>query len=66
ACTGEGDQIAVGFTYDMSKGTALYGTFSTISNDAGGSFRVFGGTNALGRNPNGDNMGYQFGVRHSF
>jgi predicted porin len=63
--SGDADQIAIGFTYDMSKRTALYGTYSTISNN-GTAFRVFGGTNAPASTANVDSSGYQFGVRHSF
>jgi len=64
--TGEADQLAIGFTYDLSKRTALYGTYSAISNDNGARYRVFGASNALSQGANQDSMGYQFGVRHSF
>jgi len=57
-------QWAIGATYDLSKRTALYATYSSIDN-SGTIFRTFGSTNALvGKNDT--NMGYQFGVRHSF
>ena len=62
--TCDATQWAIGATYDLSKRTALYGTYSSIDN-SGTVFRTFGSTNALpGRNDT--NTGYQFGVRHSF
>jgi len=64
--SGEGEQLALGFTYDLSKRTALYGTYSMISNDGGAKYRVYGASNALSQSANKDSMGYQFGVRHSF
>lgn len=57
-------QWALGVTYDLSKRTTLYATYSSIDNN-GTVFRTFGGTNALG-NHTDTNTGYQFGVRHSF
>ena len=63
--TGDATQIAVGATYDLSKRTALYGTYSQIEND-GTAFRVFGGTNALPSTRGVDSKGLQVGVRHSF
>jgi len=65
---GDASQIAVGFTYDLSKRTALYGTYSQIENN-GTRFRT---TNIVsnGAAPYAqtgqDAMGYEFGVRHSF
>ena len=63
---GGASQWALGFTYDLSKRTAFYGTFSSISNDSGMAFKVFGGPNAPSVSGGGDSTGYQFGVRHSF
>jgi predicted porin len=68
---GEADQWAVGVVYDLSKRTALYATYSAISNDDNAAYRVFGGTNApAGTDPAAwagkDSSGYQFGIRHSF
>jgi predicted porin len=69
--SGDADQWAIGFTYDLSKRTAFYGTYSSISNDGNAAYRVFGSTNAPGgtdpANWSGqDSSGYQFGIRHSF
>jgi predicted porin len=64
---GDADQLALGFTYDLSKRTALYGTYSMISN-SGTRFR----TQQIQNNANvynnlgQDATGYEFGVRHSF
>jgi predicted porin len=62
--SGDVDQIAVGYVYDLSKRTALYGTFSRIGNGTGKKFVVPGGATVttLGQN----SQGYEFGVRHSF
>jgi predicted porin len=62
---GDADQIAVGVVYDLSKRTALYATYSDISN-TGTAFRVFGGTNAPAAVANQDSKGYALGIRHSF
>ena len=69
-CVTQGDakQFALGFTYDLSKRTAVYGTYASISNN-GTRFRTSnltapaaGAYNTLGK----DATGYEFGVRHSF
>jgi predicted porin len=60
----DASQWAIGATYDLSKRTTLYATYSSIDNN-GTVFRTFGATNALG-NTTDTNTGYQFGVRHSF
>ncbi len=62
----EGTQVAVGYVHDLSKRTALYGTFSRIANDTGARYAVaslpaFGGTEAKPKS-----TGYEFGVRHTF
>jgi predicted porin len=64
---GKASQLGLGFTYDLSKRTALYGTYAQTDN-SGTRFRngslVNAGTtyNNLGK----DASGYEFGVRHSF
>ncbi|MBK6863154.1 MAG: porin [Ideonella sp.] len=62
------DQFALGFTYDLSKRTALYGTYSHISNDDNARFVVGALQNvaAGGSGPNENSQGFQFGVKHSF
>ena len=62
------NQFAIGATYDLSKRTALYGTWAGINNKNGASFRVGALQNvpAGGVNPNDNSQGLQLGVRHSF
>jgi len=64
---GDADQVALGFTYDLSKRTALYGTYSMISNN-GTRFRAgqLVNNDAVYNNVGKDSTGYEFGVRHSF
>jgi predicted porin len=60
----DADQFAVGFIYNLSKRTALYGTYSTISNDGAAAYVTAGGgrPQAAGK----DASGYELGLRHSF
>lgn len=63
----DANQIAVGYVYNLSKRTALYGTYSRIKNDgsttAGANFLVPGGTGGA----TGDtSKGFEVGMRHSF
>ena len=59
-------KIAVGYGYNLSKRTQLYGTLAKVSNSAGASKvvdnRGLAGSAAL----DGSSSGYEFGVRHSF
>jgi predicted porin len=66
AAAGDGDanQIAVGYDYNLSKRTALYGTFSRISNKNGATFGL--SPNAAAVTPGGNSTGIEFGVRHAF
>ena len=58
----EGKKYAFGGAYNLSKRTAIYGTYADISN-TNTSFRV-AGNNPLTRG--NDSSGYELGVRHSF
>jgi len=64
---GKAAQFGLGFTYDLSKRTALYGTYAQTDNN-GTRFRngqlvnTAATYNTLGQNA----VGYEFGVRHSF
>ncbi len=61
-------QLAVGTVYALSRRTALYGTWSGISNKGGASL-VVGSLNNIpggGAAANGDSQGMEFGIRHSF
>ncbi|MCF8208359.1 MAG: porin [Rhodoferax sp.] len=56
------DQFAVGYVYDLSKRTALYGTFATVSNSGTGT----AGLNGVSATAGGTSNGFDIGVRHSF
>jgi predicted porin len=62
----DGQKIAIGYVYDLSKRTALYGTYAHVKNKGAATFGATPGgltfATPAGRNVNG----YEFGVRHSF
>lgn len=65
----EATQIGVGYQYDLSKRTALYGTVAQVDNEAGSGFTA----SASGVAPTAAQIargfkstGYEFGIRHSF
>ncbi len=60
----DANQIAVGYDYNLSKRTALYGTFSRISNKNGGTKGLAPAAAAV--TPSGNSTGLEFGVRHAF
>lgn len=62
------DQLALGAVYWISKRTALYGTWSSISNKGGADFIVGSFSNVIGGGAaaNADSQGAEFGVMHSF
>ena len=55
-------QMAVGYVYDLSKRTAVYGTYARVTN-SGGSATALGATTG---SANGSSKGTDIGVRHSF
>ena len=61
-------QFAAGAVYDLSKRTALYGTWSGINNTDGAKFIVGNLVNVPGGGAiaNGNSQGFEFGLRHSF
>jgi len=59
-----GKQYALGYVYNLSKRTALYGTFSRVKNDDGAAFNV--GSQGVGSALNGKSTGAEVGLRHSF
>lgn len=65
--TSDASKFAVGYVYDLSKRTAVYGTFATVSNKGEQVLSVAnnGLTNAAA-NPGGKSSGFEAGVRHSF
>jgi len=60
----DANQIAAGYQYDMSKRTALYGTLSRVSNDAGAAYTAGGGGSGL--TAGSDSTGFEIGIRHTF
>jgi predicted porin len=58
-----GDQFAIGAQYDLSKRTALYGTYAALSNKAGFANTVGGAAASAG---GVKSSGFDIGVRHSF
>jgi predicted porin len=63
--TRDASQIALGYQYDLSKRTAVYGTYASISNDGSATYTISGipgFTQAAGKK----STGYEFGLRHSF
>ena len=59
--------LAVGYVYNLSKRTAVYGTYAYLNNKAGaarvlGTGGLSGAATAVGENVNG----YQVGIRHAF
>ncbi|ROZ64851.1 porin [Ramlibacter sp. WS9] len=55
-------KLALGYVHNLSKRTALYGTFAHVANSGGAAQSLNGAVTA----PNGSSNGYEFGVRHSF
>lgn len=60
--TPKSSKFALGYVYNMSKRTALYGTAARVSNKGGASAALGGSTTAV----NGSSTGLDLGVRHSF
>jgi predicted porin len=62
----DAQKFAIGYVYDLSKRTALYGTLAHVKNKGAASFGATPGglsfTQVAGKNANG----YEFGIRHSF
>jgi predicted porin len=55
---------ALGYVYNLSKRTALYGTYARIRNDGGAAFAV--GTPPAVTAADLTSSGYEVGIRHSF
>jgi predicted porin len=60
--TAKTDKFALGYVYDMSKRTALYGTFASLSNSGGATQALNGATTPA----NGSSTGFDLGIRHAF
>ena len=59
-------KLAVGYGYNLSKRTQLYGTLAKVSNKAGAAVTVSNNGLAGSASLGGSSSGYEFGVRHSF
>jgi predicted porin len=60
--TAKVDQFAIGYVYDFSKRTALYGTFATVNNSGGAAAALNGAVTKA----NGSSNGFDLGIRHAF
>jgi predicted porin len=60
----DGKQVALGLTYDLSKRTALYTTYSRINNGQDGTYVV--SNSGLPIAASKSSSGYDLGIRHSF
>lgn len=58
----DADHWAVGYVHNLSKRTALYGTYGRINNDGGTNYSVGRATIVAG----GISSGFEFGIRHTF
>ena len=56
------DKFALGYVHDLSKRTALYGTFASLSNSGGAAQALNGAATPA----NGSSTGFDLGVRHAF
>lgn len=62
----DANKLAVGYVYDLSKRTALYGSYAHVNNKGAATFGATPGGLTFAT-PAGKNVnGYEFGVRHSF
>lgn len=57
-----GKKLALGYVHNLSKRTALYGTWARLKNSGGAATALNGAITA----PNGSSSGLDLGVRHSF
>ncbi|MCW5634526.1 MAG: porin [Rubrivivax sp.] len=62
--TRDATQIALGYQYDLSKRTALYGNYASISNKGSATYAIGGGSGVPGAGRK--STGYEVGVRHTF
>lgn len=59
-------KVAVGYGYNLSKRTQLYGTVAKVSNKAGSAVTVSNNGLAGSSGLDKTSSGYEFGIRHSF
>ena len=63
---GKADQLSLGYVHNLSKRTALYGTYSYIKNKDGLDFELNGAMAGAGLKDGEKQHGLQLGVRHAF
>ena len=59
-------QLSLGYVYDMSKRTAVYGTVSFLKNKDNAAVKLGGNGLALAADMGRNQSGFQVGVRHAF
>jgi predicted porin len=63
----DANMLALGYVYNLSKRTAIYGQGSRINNKGISAFSVSGGTSSPGGpTPGGNSTGFELGIRHFF
>ena len=60
----DGSQLGLGYVHSLSKRTALYSTYSRISNSGDATFVVPGGNSGI--TAGGTSWGIEAGIRHNF
>ena len=63
---GKADQLSLGYVHNLSKRTALYGTYSYIKNKDGLDFELNGAMAGAGLKDGEKQHGLQLGIRHAF
>ena len=63
---GKADQLSLGYVHNLSKRTALYGTYAYIKNKDGLAFQLNGAMTGAGLKDGEKQHGLQLGVRHAF
>ncbi len=60
-------KMAIGYGYNLSKRTQVYGTYARVANDGAQTRAVANnGLSAGSASPGGNSTGYEIGIRHSF
>lgn len=59
-------QFSLGYVHNLSKRTALYGTYAFLKNKDGADFALNGAFTGAGLTDSGKQQGLQVGVRHAF
>ena len=67
AAAPKAQQLALGYVYNLSKRTAMYGTVAQVSNKNGATASIAGGTaQTAAPTASGKSKGFEVGVRHFF